>query len=756
MSSSPLYQARKGAPSPLKNTSPHHSSRSLSVVHEEGKKQSLAEASSTRSSSASSLETPEISRLTLEEEKPHSDARDDKANPTGTFRFKPEEYRRKSQDLRDCGASYSDWTAFFPSTPAQPSPAHTADTPRTPMTFSPFSPKTPHYLQTPFTPQSHFAPFDLTEDPKEGFETQKFQSRAVNNSAVATSADLVWHTRTREKAQARGEEGVQDLGRYLVISNMPRNITHEQLLASVGELANIKALIVRDLHKKGSMILAFFDPRETLRLYNYVHDNPITFYPGGPAIQLQCMRIEREVVEQAAERGEEWNQVWNDSDDTLVVELEGGKGVTESDMKFCLERWGGELQYIEMIGQDGRIFKAQFYDTRHATEAVKKAHNSLYKSGARAKAYLQKPDVFGTVQNTNPGRLSYSRGGSTLGSAAYSHGGLNISLDGSSSSFPQPIGSGINNRRSVCSIDSSLPTATETPRSDLRRRTFPLQSSYRTDSPHYLEPFGPGTYRHDAPPHLTSMARRMEIGEGGAVESIVDRMDISARVRRGQGLPYRNPYDRQAIPEENRVIPERITSGLDRRTTVMIKDVPADQNKLSRQELVDILDEASRAMQRLRGSCHAQVVPKEYDFVYLRFDFKNCCNVGYAFVNFTNVKALYRLIQAKAGRKWNLFSSEKVLQLSYANIQGKYALINKFKNSAVMDVIEAWRPQIFYSSGSMRGQPEPFPESDDIRLKQRSAAARFSSLSHSSLQYGYDDSSSYDYASSGYDQSHRF
>lgn len=38
--------------------------------------------------------------------------------------------------------------------------------------------------------------------------------------------------------------------------------------------------------------------------------------------------------------------------------------------------------------------------------------------------------------------------------------------------------------------------------------------------------------------------------------------------------------------------------------------------------------------------------------------------VGYAFVNFTDVGELYKFYQAKVGRKWGLFSSEKVLQVS--------------------------------------------------------------------------------------------
>ncbi|CAK9785450.1 unnamed protein product [Cutaneotrichosporon oleaginosum] len=101
------------------------------------------------------------------------------------------------------------------------------------------------------------------------------------------------------------------------------------------------------------------------------------------------------------------------------------------------------------------------------------------------------------------------------------------------------------------------------------------------------------------------------------------------------------------IPPENIIVPERITAGLDKRTTVMVKDVP--------------------------------VVPGEFDFVYLRFDFSNHCNVGYAFVNFTSTRALLHFYRARVGKRWNMFSSEKVLQTVYATIQGKIALVNKFR-----------------------------------------------------------------------------
>ncbi|RUS12607.1 hypothetical protein BC937DRAFT_87431, partial [Endogone sp. FLAS-F59071] len=37
--------------------------------------------------------------------------------------------------------------------------------------------------------------------------------------------------------------------------------------------------------------------------------------------------------------------------------------------------------------------------------------------------------------------------------------------------------------------------------------------------------------------------------------------------------------------------------------------------------------------------------------------------------------------EQRVGKKWNRFNSDKRCTLSYANIQGKQALIEKFRNS---------------------------------------------------------------------------
>lgn len=58
------------------------------------------------------------------------------------------------------------------------------------------------------------------------------------------------------------------------------------------------------------------------------------------------------------------------------------------------------------------------------------------------------------------------------------------------------------------------------------------------------------------------------------------------------------------------------------------------------------------------------------------------------------------------------------------NPRGKEALVEKFKNSAIMDEREAWRPKIFYSDGPRQGRPEPFPAPTHQKRKERSAHNR--------------------------------
>ncbi|EQB61092.1 rna recognition domain-containing protein 2 [Vairimorpha apis BRL 01] len=126
-------------------------------------------------------------------------------------------------------------------------------------------------------------------------------------------------------------------------------------------------------------------------------------------------------------------------------------------------------------------------------------------------------------------------------------------------------------------------------------------------------------------------------------------------------------------------------NSLDDRTTCMIKNIP---NKYSQAMLIDLLNEH-------HFGC--------YDFVYLRMDFKNKCNVGYAFVNFIDkqsVRSFYNKINNKG---WKKFSSNKIAELTYASIQGYDNLVNKFRFSSVMKEQENYRPKTFFREGRMKG-----------------------------------------------------
>ncbi|XP_042438039.1 protein MEI2-like 4 [Zingiber officinale] len=144
---------------------------------------------------------------------------------------------------------------------------------------------------------------------------------------------------------------------------------------------------------------------------------------------------------------------------------------------------------------------------------------------------------------------------------------------------------------------------------------------------------------------------------------------------------------------------ECIRRGEDSRTTLMIKNIP---NKYTSKMLLSAIDENHRGT---------------YDFIYLPIDFKNKCNVGYAFINMINPQHIVQFYQSFNGKKWEKFNSEKVASLAYARIQGKSALIAHFQNSSLMNEDKRCRPILFHTDGPNAGDQEPFPVGTNIRSR---------------------------------------
>ncbi|KAF8091933.1 hypothetical protein N665_0431s0002 [Sinapis alba] len=120
---------------------------------------------------------------------------------------------------------------------------------------------------------------------------------------------------------------------------------------------------------------------------------------------------------------------------------------------------------------------------------------------------------------------------------------------------------------------------------------------------------------------------------------------------------------------------DRILRGEDSRTTLMIKNIP---NKYTSKMLLAAINEYCKGT---------------YDFFYLPIDFKNKCNVGYAFINLTkpeNIVPLYK---------------------------GQSALIAHFQNSSLMNEDKRCRPILFHTTGPNAGEQEAFPMGLNIRSR---------------------------------------
>ena len=97
----------------------------------------------------------------------------------------------------------------------------------------------------------------------------------------------------------------------------------------------------------------------------------------------------------------------------------------------------------------------------------------------------------------------------------------------------------------------------------------------------------------------------------------------------------------------------RIVLGQDIRTTMMIKNIP---NKYTDTKLLESIDVTMK---------------DKYDFIYLPIDYRNNCNMGYAFINFIHPIFVPEFHHSFNNTKWNHFKSEKICEITYGRIQGK-------------------------------------------------------------------------------------
>ncbi|XP_073102971.1 uncharacterized protein [Elaeis guineensis] len=155
----------------------------------------------------------------------------------------------------------------------------------------------------------------------------------------------------------------------------------------------------------------------------------------------------------------------------------------------------------------------------------------------------------------------------------------------------------------------------------------------------------------------------------------------------------------------------------DAKTTVMIKNLP---NRFTVEKLLEILDKhclqenekflslggekkACDGVVKL-GDGEAATTLSEFDFLYLPIDFRSGSNLGYAFVNFTNSTAAWRLHDYLHKFEWKCFGSRKICEVTYARIQ---ELKHHFTNSVFLCDRDQYLPMCFQPSRNGFNQPEP-------------------------------------------------
>ncbi|EGP84883.1 uncharacterized protein MYCGRDRAFT_94937 [Zymoseptoria tritici IPO323] len=182
----------------------------------------------------------------------------------------------------------------------------------------------------------------------------------------------------------------------------------------------------------------------------------------------------------------------------------------------------------------------------------------------------------------------------------------------------------------------------------------------------------------------------------------------------GQGLSHYayDIYETQLLADKDcqKVTLEGIFRG-DMRTTIMLRNIPKEWTC---DDLKIRLDEYAFG---------------RYDFSYLRMEFGEGVNMAYGFVNFISADDLYNYVQDFVGKLWapnaNDTKKQKESAVAYATVQGIDCLIEKFRNSSVMDECPTYRPKLWFIAAdapnpSMVGQEKPFPGPNNYQRKQRS------------------------------------
>jgi RNA recognition motif-containing protein len=151
-------------------------------------------------------------------------------------------------------------------------------------------------------------------------------------------------------------------------------------------------------------------------------------------------------------------------------------------------------------------------------------------------------------------------------------------------------------------------------------------------------------------------------------------------------------------------------------TTVMLRNIP---NKYAADKLLEQFV--------LEGfSSH------DMDFFYLPIDFRNKCNVGYAFINFLHHNRAIDFMNIFESYRLPATNSSKICTVCWARIQGSEANVSHYRDSPIQVEYRPW----LFNEGGVR---VPFPEPTDASVLTTIAKSNAEAIRASNATKGPDE-----------------
>jgi len=169
-----------------------------------------------------------------------------------------------------------------------------------------------------------------------------------------------------------------------------------------------------------------------------------------------------------------------------------------------------------------------------------------------------------------------------------------------------------------------------------------------------------------------SLKKNLSLNSSSANTNFDSKLLESSSVNESSSLENSNISINQIIEnkkiEQNEISEEvnlnldinKVISLEDKRTTIMIKNIP---NKFNKNLLLSIIN------QNFKGT---------YDLFILPTDVNKFKNFGYGFINFTSSYYIPYFYYMFNGKMWSSTNSVKVCELTYSKIQGKSNLLSHY------------------------------------------------------------------------------